>query len=146
MDPERRTAEGRRVHLGRCRPRHPSRSAGHSGGIISTTGGEALPRGRFGTSRGVTGSPAITWFRGCRNGGRADPPRPTRIGNADLFWAIRGGGGNFGIAVSLEFRLHPVTQFTPVHFVHWNKPPEYFGYSVTLCVTLRARSMLSLHS
>lgn len=30
--------------------------------------------------------------------------------NADLFWAIRGGGGNFGIATSLEFRLHPVTQ------------------------------------
>ena len=29
---------------------------------------------------------------------------------ADLFWAVRGGGGNFGIAVSLEFRLHPVTQ------------------------------------
>ena len=28
--------------------------------------------------------------------------------NADLFWAIRGGGGNFGIAASLEYRLHPV--------------------------------------
>ncbi len=28
--------------------------------------------------------------------------------NADLFWAIRGGGGNFGIATSLEYRLHPV--------------------------------------
>jgi FAD/FMN-containing dehydrogenase len=28
--------------------------------------------------------------------------------NADLFWAIRGGGGNFGIAASLEFTLHPV--------------------------------------
>jgi len=26
----------------------------------------------------------------------------------DLFWAIRGGGGNFGIAASLEFALHPV--------------------------------------
>ena len=26
----------------------------------------------------------------------------------DLFWAIRGGGGNFGIATSLEYTLHPV--------------------------------------
>ena len=28
--------------------------------------------------------------------------------NVDLFWAIRGGGGNFGIAASLEFTLHAV--------------------------------------
>ena len=28
--------------------------------------------------------------------------------NADLFWALRGGGGNFGIAASLQFKLHPV--------------------------------------
>ena len=28
--------------------------------------------------------------------------------NADLFWAIRGGGGNFGIAASFEYDLHPV--------------------------------------
>ena len=28
--------------------------------------------------------------------------------NADLFWALRGGGGNFGVAASLEYRLHPV--------------------------------------
>jgi FAD/FMN-containing dehydrogenase len=28
--------------------------------------------------------------------------------NQDLFWAIRGGGGNFGVLTSLEFHLHPV--------------------------------------
>jgi FAD/FMN-containing dehydrogenase len=31
----------------------------------------------------------------------------SEIENADLFWGLRGGGGNFGIAASFEYRLYP---------------------------------------
>jgi FAD/FMN-containing dehydrogenase len=32
----------------------------------------------------------------------------TKEEHPDLFWALQGGGGNFGVAASLEYRLHPV--------------------------------------
>jgi FAD/FMN-containing dehydrogenase len=43
--------------------------------------------------------------------------------NADLFWALRGGGGNFGVCTSLEYRLHPVRD------VYWG--PMFFEIEET---------------
>jgi len=36
------------------------------------------------------------------------PARASSGDNPDLFWAVRGGGGNFGVATAFEFDLHPI--------------------------------------
>jgi FAD/FMN-containing dehydrogenase len=80
-----------------------------TGGIISTTGVAGLSLG------GGIGYLARGAGLSCDNVVSADVV--TAEGQAvtanaseheDLYWALRGGGGNFGVATSLEFRLHPV--------------------------------------
>lgn len=39
--------------------------------------------------------------------------------NADLFWGLRGGGGNFGVVTDFEFRLNPVGPYVTAGPVFW---------------------------
>jgi hypothetical protein len=40
--------------------------------------------------------------------------------NADLFWGVRGGGGNFGIVTEFEFRLNPLGPYVVAGPVFWS--------------------------
>jgi FAD/FMN-containing dehydrogenase len=57
--------------------------------------------------------------------------------NPDLFWAIRGGGGNFGIVTSFEYRLHPVGPivFAGPVFHHLETAPDVLRFYRDLIAT-----------
>jgi hypothetical protein len=50
--------------------------------------------------------------------------------NSDLFWGLRGGGGNFGIVTEFEFRLHPVGPIVHAGPVFWpmEKSPDVLRF------------------
>ncbi len=47
------------------------------------------------------------------------PVRASAEDHADLFWAVRGGGGNFGVASSFEFQLHPLGPMVVGGLIAW---------------------------
>ncbi|MGD8729650.1 MAG: FAD-binding oxidoreductase [Gemmatimonadota bacterium] len=79
------------------------------GGIVSTTGVAGLTLG------GGQGWLRRTYGMACDSvvsmdvvTADAEVVRASATENDDLFWALRGGGGNFGVVTSFEFQTHPV--------------------------------------
>ena len=57
--------------------------------------------------------------------------------NTDLFWALRGGGGNFGVVTALEYKLHPVSEVLGGMVLHpLNRAADMLRFYREFCTTL----------
>jgi FAD/FMN-containing dehydrogenase len=82
-----------------------------TGGAISTTGIAGLTLGGgLGWLMGIHGLAADNLLSVELVNAEGTVLNVTAESDPDLFWALRGGGGNFGVATSLEYRLHPLSE------------------------------------
>lgn len=90
-----------------------------TGGVISTTGVAGLTLGGgLGWLMGTHGLSVDNLLAVELVTAEGDVFDVTEATQPDLFWGLRGGGGNFGIAASLEFRLHPLGSVTAGLIAH----------------------------
>jgi FAD/FMN-containing dehydrogenase len=90
-----------------------------TGGTISTTGVAGLTLGGgFGWLMGSHGLAADNLHAVELVTADGSVLRVDGENHPDLFWAIRGGGGNFGVVALFEFRLHPVREVYAGLVVH----------------------------
>lgn len=90
-----------------------------TGGQVSTTGISGLTlgggfgwlMGRYGLACDNVISFQVVTADGSVRTANADE-------HTDLYWALRGGGGNFGAVVSIEYQLHPITAVLAGLLVH----------------------------
>ncbi|MGH3137912.1 MAG: FAD-binding oxidoreductase [Gaiellaceae bacterium] len=82
-----------------------------TGGAISSTGIAGLTLGGgLGWLMGVQGLAADNLISVELVTADGEVLNVTADSHPDLFWALQGGGGNFGVATSFEYRLHPLRQ------------------------------------
>ena len=102
-----------------------------TGGAVSSTGVAGLTLGGgFGFLMGKFGYTADNLLSVELVTATGEVLQASNEDNTELFWGLRGGGGNFGIATSFEFALHPVgpTVHGGVIAYPINTAKEMFGF------------------